>query len=202
VAATGTLDGYEGQERPVLQDLLRVADNIKGVLIVILDFQTNHLTTVENAGHGLFRIVSRADDALFSAEVLLEVKLPALDIRKAELAVKRDVLALIPDLTAVAEKLIGVRIGPGMTKIVRGVVGGPEGSDRIAEIVLEAMEMLVNAFTAPELRKGMELGGQPVRLDIDGPKVYLNNVLMGEEAVKVMAGNPRLKDSCAAFQDL
>jgi hypothetical protein len=172
------------------------------VLIVILDFQTNHLTTVENVGQGLFRIVSRADDALCSAEVLLEVKLPALDIRKAELAVKRDVLALIPDLTTAAEKLIGVRVGPGMTQIVRGIVGGSEGSDRIAEIVLEAMEMLVNAFTAPELRKGMELGGQPVRLDIDGPKVYLNNVLMGEEAVKVMAGNPRLKDSCAAFQDL
>jgi hypothetical protein len=169
---------------------------------MILDFQTNHLTTVEDGGQGLFRIVSRADDALFSAEVLLEVKLPALDIRTAELAVKRDELALIPDLTTAAEKLVGVRVGPGMTKIVRGVVGGPQGSDRIAEIVLEAMEMLVNALTVPELRKGMELGAQPVTLDVDGPKIYLNDVLIGEDAVKVMAANPRLKDSCAAFQDL
>ncbi len=40
-----------------------------------------------------------------------------------------------------------------MTKIVRGVLGGPDGSDRTAELVLEAMEMLVNAITVPELRK-------------------------------------------------
>ncbi|AFM25100.1 hypothetical protein [Desulfomonile tiedjei] len=169
---------------------------------MILDFQSNHLTTVEDLGQGLFRICSRADDALFSAEILLDVKVPALDIRKADLAVKRDVLGIVPDLGPAAEKLIGVRVGPGMTKIVRGLLGGPAGSDRIAEMVLEAMEMLVNALTVPELKKGMESGGLSTRLEMDGPKVFLNDVLIGEQTVGVMADNPRLKNSCAAFSDL
>ncbi len=169
---------------------------------MILDFQANHLTTVENVDKGLFRVVSRADDSLFSAEISLDVKLPALDIRKAELTIKRDVLGLVPDLSTAAERLIGVRVGPGMTKIVRGILGGPDGSERVAEMILESMEMLINALTVPELRKGMEFGGEPARLDIDGPRIFLNNVLIGESTVKIMADNPRLKDSCAAFQDL
>jgi len=169
---------------------------------LILDFQANHLTTVENVDRGTFRIVSRTDDALFSAQVSLDVKLPALDIRKIDFKITRDLLGLTPDLSAASQELTGVRVGPGMTKIVRGILGGSRGSDRIAEMVLESMEMLVNALTVPELRKGMKSGGEQVRLELDGPIVFLNDVLIGVPAVKNMAENPRLKDSCAAFQDL
>ena len=101
---------------------------------MILDFQMNHLTTVEMIEPSLWRIAARSDDNLFSGEVLLDVKLPALDIRHARLNVKRDLLGLTPDLSSAEEKLVGVRVGPGMSKIVRGVVGGQEGSERMAEL--------------------------------------------------------------------
>ena len=169
---------------------------------MIHDFQMNSLVTVEALGKGLWRIVARADDNLFSAEVSLDVKTPALDIRHARLDVRRDVLGLAPDLSAAMEKLIGVRVGPGMTKIVRSIVGDEAGSARFAELVLEAMEMLVNALTVGELRKATEAFGKPAMLESDGPKVYLTNVLLGENHVRLMADNPRLKDSCAAFRDL
>ncbi len=169
---------------------------------VILEFQMNSLTTVEMAEPGLWRICNRTDDSLFSGEVELHVKVPALDIRKARLDVKRDVLGLAPDLANASNNLIGVRVGPGMTKIVRAVAGGPDGSDRMAELTLEAMEMLINALTVPELKKQMETGGESVNLEWDGPKIRLNNVLIGEETAKRMADNPRLKDSCAAFSNL
>jgi hypothetical protein len=169
---------------------------------LILDFQTNSLITVESIGKGLWRIVARTDDNLFSAEVTLEVKTPSLDIRQARLEMRRDVLGTVPDLTEPAGRLIGVRVGPGMTKIVRQLVGGNDGSPRVAGMVLDAMEMLVNAMTVPELRKAAEQGGAPIKAQNDGPKVYLNDVVIGEETVKIMAANPRLKDSCAAFQDL
>jgi hypothetical protein len=87
-------------------------------VVVILDFQMNHLTTVEMIEPTLWRIVARSDDNLFSGEVLLDVKLPVLDIRHARLKVKNDVLGLTPDLSSAEGKLIGVRVGPGMTKIV------------------------------------------------------------------------------------
>ncbi|MBI4965087.1 MAG: hypothetical protein HY913_17570 [Desulfomonile tiedjei] len=169
---------------------------------MILDFRTNNLTTVETLKPGLWRIVTRFDDNLFSAEVALQVKAPALNITMASLEIKRDVMGLVPDLSETAQKLIGVRVGPGMTKIVRAIVGDESGSDRVAELVLEAMEMLVNGLTVPELRKAMSMAGEPARLEHDGPKVFLNEVLIGERAIKMMADNPRLKDSCAAFRDL
>jgi hypothetical protein len=167
---------------------------------VILDFRMNSLVTVEPQGQGLWSIRSRYDDNLFSAEIVLDVKLPALDIRRADLEIKRDVLGLTPDLSAAAEKLVGVRVGQGMTKIVRGVVCGPKGSDRVAELVLEAMEMLINALTAPELRKAALAGGTELRDAHDGPRVYLNDVVISESAALAMAANPRLKDSCIAFR--
>jgi hypothetical protein len=169
---------------------------------LILDFQSNNLTTVQTVEQGLWRVVARCDDNLFSAEVTIEVKAPALDIRAAELRIGRDVMGLVPDLSETAQELIGVRVGPGMTKIVRAVVGGENGSDRVAELVLEAMEMLVNALTVPELRKAMGAAGEAVRFEHDGPTVFLNDVVMGEQTIKMMADNPRLKDSCAAFRDL
>ena len=169
---------------------------------MIVDFQMNNLTTVEMIAQGSWRVISRSEDDLFSAEVVLDVKSPALDIRQAKVEVKRDVLGLVQDLSTATDKLIGVRVGPGMTKIVRAVLGGENGSNRLAELVLDSMEMLINAITVPELRKANEMAGVPFKSESDGPKVYLNDRVIGEEMVRLMAGNPRMKDSCAAFGDL
>ncbi|MCL5123970.1 MAG: DUF2889 domain-containing protein [Deltaproteobacteria bacterium] len=169
---------------------------------MILDFQTNSLTTVTQMGPGLWGIVMNVGDNLLEVSILLEVKAPTLDIRKSEILVKRDVLGAIPDMTPAADKLIGVRVGPGMTKIVRELVGGPNGSSWVADLVLEAMEMLVNAITVPELAKAAQTGGEKIRVSSDGPKIFLNDVVIGPDMIKVLGANPRLKDSCAAFQNL
>ena len=169
---------------------------------MVLHFQTNHISTVEKIEPTLWRVLARSDDNLFSAEASLEVRLPALDIRRARLSVSRDVLGVVPDLSSAEEKLIGVRVGPGMTKIVRGLVGGQKGSDRMAELVLEAMEMLVNALSLSELRKAMEKGGESVGEAVAKAEISLNDVLIGDKTVQLMAANPRLRDSCAAFLDV
>lgn len=169
---------------------------------VILDFQSNSLTTVEELEQGLWHVTSRYDDNLFSAEVVLSVGFPALDITRADLTVKRDVLGLAPNLRSAAENLVGVRIGPGMTQIVRGIFGATSGSDRMADLILESMEMLINALTVPELRKAVDAGGVALVSDKEGPKVQLNDKVIGGDMVELMAQNPRLKDSCAAFSGL
>jgi hypothetical protein len=168
---------------------------------VFLDFQTNVSTSVENLEEGFWRVSMTYVDNLFGSTVILEVKEPALDIRKAILEITRDDCQLSNDISALGEKLIGVRVGPGMTKIVRGLVGGPSGSDRIAEMILESMEMLINGLTLPELRAANENGGIPFEVSEDG-EVRLNDQVIGDEMVRVMATNPRLRDSCAAFRGL
>jgi hypothetical protein len=169
---------------------------------MFLDFQSNTLTTVEHPEQKMWRIVTRCDDNLFSAQVILEVMLPALEIRRAELKVSRDVLGLTPDMKLTAKKLVGVRIGPGVTQIVRGLLGGRKGSGRMADLVLEAMEMQINALTLPELRKALEAGGVPLHDGAECSSVCLNDRVIGPQMVRLMSGNPRLKDSCAAFADI
>ncbi len=169
---------------------------------LILDFQSNSLTTVEESQQGFWRVTTRYDDNLFSAEVLLDVRFPVLDITRADLIIRRDVLGLAPDVREVGEGLVGIRVGPGMTQIVRGLFGGTAGSQRVADLVLDAMEMLINALTVPELRKAMAAGGSALAPEKDVPKIRLNDKVIGGDMVELMGQNPRLKDSCAAFSEL
>jgi hypothetical protein len=62
--------------------------------------------------------------------------------------------------------------------------------------------MLINALTVPQLKQAMEASSTEIQYHRDGPKVYLNNRVTGDDAVKIMAQNPRLKDSCVAFTGL
>jgi hypothetical protein len=169
---------------------------------VILDYQMNSLTTVDVLQDGVWRIIARNQDNLFGAEVRLDVQVPALNIIKAEFELLKDELGVAPDISSASDKLTGVRVGPGMTKIIRGVIGSEVGSPRLAEQVLDAMEMLINAMTVPELRKATHMAGEPGPFTGDGPKVLLNDVVISGNQAKLMAENPRLKDSCVAFRDL
>ncbi len=169
---------------------------------MILHFQWNSLTTVQMVEPNLWRVVSRTDDDLYSAELVLDIGTPALDIKKAQFSVRRDVLGLAPDLSPALDKIVGVRVGSGMTKIVRAIMGDEGASERAADLMIDALEMLINALTVPQLRKAMEAVGETVCIEGDGPRIYLNNVLLGEQHVRLMGDNPRLKDSCVAFRDL
>jgi hypothetical protein len=168
---------------------------------VILDYQMNSLTTVDVLDQGVWRIVTRSQDNLFGAEIKLQVQVPALNIVKAEFEVLKDDLGLLPDISSASEKLEGVRIGPGMTKIIRGVIGDELGSPRLAEQILDAMEMLINAMTVPELRKATQMAGASGPFPGDGPVVILNDMVISGEHAMLMAENPRLKDSCVAFRE-
>jgi hypothetical protein len=169
---------------------------------LILDFQSNSLATVEELEPGLWQVTTRYDDNLFSAQVRLDVRFPTLDIVRADLTIRRDVLSLTKDLTIPAEKLVGIRIGPGMTQIVRSIFEGPSGSNRLTDLTLEAMEMLINALTVPELRKAVNAGGVALNLENKDSQISLNDRVIGGDMVEMMAQNPRLKDSCAAFSGL
>ena len=157
---------------------------------------------MEELEPGLWQVTTRYDDNLFSAQVVLDVRFPTLDIVRADLTIRRDVLRLAKDLTIPAESLVGIRIGPGMTQIVRSIFEGSSGSNRLTDLTLEAMEMLINALTVPELRKAVNAGGVALDLENKDSQIFLNDRVIGGDMVEMMAQNPRLKDSCAAFSGL
>ncbi len=93
---------------------------------MIVDFQMNSLTTVTESGPGTWSVELTAGDNLLGVSINLEIKAPTLDIRKSLITVKRDIMGVIPEMSSLAEKLVGVRVGPGMTKIVPGTGWRPQ----------------------------------------------------------------------------
>ena len=165
---------------------------------MILDYQSNQQVTVRQSGPDSFECRGRLDDTLFGAEVVLTIKVPALDIAAAEFEIKRSFTPLPEELKENFQKLVGVRTGQGLTRIVRGLVGGPQGSDRLAALVMDTAEGLILSFTTGPLRPALAELGQDNPLEEDRE---LNPKVMGREHIDLMATqNPRMKDSCIAFR--
>ena len=88
-----------------------------------LCFSRNRCTSVEKEGEDLIRSTCRLQDTLYDAVVEILVKLPDLEITDVKGRVARSPLEVDPDTLKGLEKVIGVRIGPGVLKIIRGLVG-------------------------------------------------------------------------------
>jgi hypothetical protein len=166
---------------------------------MILDHQSCQNVTVQAVGPGRFECRGRVDDSLFSAEVVLLIKTPTLEI---EDATHRITWSLLPPAEGLADrfaKLKGVRAGQGLTRIVRGVIGGEDGSDRLADLVMDTAEGLILYFTKGPLGSALADMGIPNPYPVGRT---LNPKVMGPEHVKMMAAaNPRMKDSCVAFRE-
>jgi hypothetical protein len=152
---------------------------------MMLRFLRNKVVEVEPQPDGSIAVSWRLTDDLLHAEVNIRVQLPDLEIVEAEAALDR----LVPDAWSGASELIkkieGVRIGAGLRKIVRGLVGGPQGCPVVDQAVLESANAVILHFTRPGLQVGEDLNH-------DEKLAFL------KEMVK---SNPRLVRSCVAFQD-
>lgn len=165
---------------------------------MILDYAENRIATVQELSAGVWKAEAAVVDTLIHARISLEIRLPELTIADVTLDVLRSSLPF-PDISGKLERLKGVRVAPGMTKIVNGLVGGEGGSDTVANLIFEAMEALILAYTAREFKtKGFKdvMPGPPVG---EG-KVQRNPWLIGPKGVVEMTKqNPRLANSCIAF---
>jgi hypothetical protein len=138
-----------------------------------------------------------AEDAFCGARVELIIKLPELNVTDVKWTVSRCLKDGGPELDEIFAKLENVRVGPGMTKIVGGLLGGAGGCQRLAELTLEAMDAVILAFTKGQIKAGAQ------SVDRVGGDLDLNPHLMGDDHIRKMAeANPRLKNSCVAFLGL
>jgi hypothetical protein len=152
---------------------------------------------VERLAPDTVSAVALAEDSFCGARVELTVKLPELNVTGVEWSVSRCLQDGGPELDEVFGKLQNVRVGPGMTKIVAGLLGGEGGCQRLAELTLEAMDAVILAFTKGQIKAGAQT------VDRVGGELDLNPHLMDDEHIRMMAEtNPRLKNSCVAFLGL
>ena len=94
---------------------------------MILDFIRNKIVEVEPLSDGSLAVYWRLKDSLLEAEVELRVQPPDLVIAEAKAQMKRRPQKACLSSPGFMEKMKGLRIGPGLRKIVGGLLGGSDG---------------------------------------------------------------------------
>lgn len=148
----------------------------------ILCFSRNRLTTVEQVDDRTMKASCRLQDPLIEALVEIEVKLPDLEITAAHGKIGRSVRRTEIDVPQVLGKAIGVRVGPGLKKILKGVMGNSAIDKQLTFMVEECCNGVILSFTKEVLAQAPK--------DRYAEKDYFKNILKS---------NPRLYKSCAAF---
>lgn len=151
-----------------------------------LKFLRSKIVEVRPNPDGSLAVFWHLRDDLLKAEIELTVQPPDLEILEGSAKLERFLPEGGENAADLIEKIEGVSIGQGLRKIVRGLIGGPDGCPFLAEAVLECCNAVILHFTRP----GIELGE-----GITDPDEKL-------EGVRAMVqANPRLVRSCISFQD-
>jgi len=151
---------------------------------VTVEFLRTKTTTVQAVSAESLEAVWRFCDDLTDAEVRLQVALPDLEITAAEATVRRFTHPGYAGGADAVSRVRGVRIGPGLRKIVTGLVAPEPGADELVEGVLEACNAVILHFTLPHIRalEGMS----------EEEALAANRTLVEQ--------NPRMLGSCAVWQ--
>jgi len=148
-------------------------------------FLRNKVVEVSPQSDGSIAVSWRRTDDLLKAEVHITVQLPDLEIVEASAELNRLVPQTWSNAAELIKKVEGVRVGAGLRKIVRGLLGGPQGCPVLVHAVLESANAVILHFTRPVLQASENLEGAEMLANL-------------KEMVK---NNPRLVRSCVAFQD-
>jgi len=148
----------------------------------ILVFARIRTTYVEQIAEGELRAVCKLNDTLNEATVEIGVKTPELEIIKARAQVVRTPSGVKLNEMELMSRVVGIRIGPGMKKIIRGLIGQADESKQLAFMIEECCNAVILSFTKDVLVQTPE--------DKRGEKDFYRNMVKE---------NIRLYNRCAAF---
>lgn len=152
---------------------------------MILSFMRTKVMDVSLGGESSLGVRWQVRDTWLEALLELEFGFPDLEILKVTGQIQRAPYQECHRAVELLPKILGVRVGPGLRKIVGGLLGGAAGCTELAEGVLEACNALIIHFTVPRLR-ATEEGQEDEK---------------AERLREMLRLNPRLRGSCVAFSD-
>lgn len=147
-------------------------------------FTRNRCTTVEMVDEQTTRSTCRVQDTLMEAWVEILVKSPNLDIAEATGEIRRSSEGNRIDISGDLQKVIGARVGPGIKKIIRGLIGDRSFVEPLSILLDECCNGVIMSFTRDILLQ--------VPKDPAGERVFFSNMVRA---------NPRLYNSCAALSE-
>lgn len=149
-----------------------------------LRFMRNKVMEVEARADGTLSVRWRVVDTFLEAGIRLTVRPPDLEIIEAEAEMPRHPYPERAVDTELIKDIVGVRVGAGLRKIVRGLMAAETGYNELSEGVLECCNAVILHFTVPQIRAGE---GIPLEQKLEATRANLKS-------------NPRLVGSCVAFQ--
>jgi len=119
----------------------------------LISFSRSRCTTVEESSDGRMSCTCRVTDNLLDARVQIQATLPDLEIMSIE---SRTEHCLIEGMAAAQERLqnlLGVRIGPGLLKIIKGLMGDDLACSELAYMAEECCHGAILSLTKKTLVK-------------------------------------------------
>jgi hypothetical protein len=150
---------------------------------MILDFYRNKVVEVNPMPDGALAVRWQLKDSLMEASVDLKIVPPELTITEADATIRRPVHGACQDASEMIRKVVGVRIGAGLRKIVRGMLGERDGCQVLTAAVLESANAVILHFTRLTLQPGDDVSDEE---KIEGAKAILKS-------------NPRMAGSCVVY---
>jgi hypothetical protein len=148
----------------------------------ILCYSRNRTTQVEEGRDQTLKASCRLQDTALEAYVEIEIKSPDLEIVRVQGTILRSSDGQAMDVSESLQKVVGVRVGPGLKKILKGLLGGSALIKQLTFMIEECCGGVILAFTKEVL--------------IQAPKDKETEKAFFKQMVQA---NPRLYDSCAAF---
>ena len=148
----------------------------------ILCFSRNNATTVEQSDEETLVSSCRLQDTLMDLLVVIRVKTPDLEITDIQAEIRRSSEPEIPGIQVTLKRVVGVRVGPGIKKIVKGLIGKSTTEKKLVFMIGECCNGIILSFTKQVLGKAPE--------DIQEEKEFFADMVKN---------SPRLYNSCAAL---
>jgi hypothetical protein len=145
-------------------------------------FTRNRCTSVEQIDDQTLRSCCRLQDTLTDAMVEVEVKLPDLEIIHAAGEIRRTYRRTCMNIDDALQKIVGVRIGSGMLKIIEGLLAEVTECAELAFMVEECCHGVILSFTKGTLKDVPESPREKKKFFAD-----------------MIRENTRLYNRCAAF---
>lgn len=148
----------------------------------ILCFSRNNATTVEQPDEKTMVSSCRLQDTLTDLLVVIWVRIPHLEITNIEGEIRRSSEPEDRHIHEILRKMIGVRVGPGIKKIVTGLMGKSPIERKLVFMIGECCNGIILSFTK------LVLLGAPE--DETREKEFF---------AAMVRDSPRLYNSCAAL---
>ncbi len=149
----------------------------------MLVYSRNKLITVEDLENGSLLVKMTSNDTWLSLSMEMMIKVPDMEITDIRGEFNRSFYDKCRETLPVLKEAVGIRIGPGLIKNVNALVGNKTGCRRMADMILDACDQVINRFTFSTLRQAQNVKEE-------------DRAAVQKEFLKM---NPQLIGSCIAY---